>query len=293
VVRRPLRDVLFSFGDNWYCVGPTLIMATYAPGPASWSHWPIYAAAFASQFISDTAISAGRRVLEFRSAIPDRETVLFPIVVDALLTPVGLAAAINARQAPAAAVAVVLGVVGVLWLLARERADRLKQEQRALHDPLTGLANRELFDALLDSTARRCARARTSGGVLLLDLTRFKHINDSYGHAYGDRVLCEFALRVRACVRDSDTVARIGGDEFAVLLDEPATLADAQAVASKLRCTFSSPIEIPGAGEMVVDASIGAASFDADVTPPQALAEADDAMYAEKRAKPALAGRIS
>jgi diguanylate cyclase (GGDEF)-like protein len=284
-------ELLFSFGDNWFCVGPTLVLALWAPGHASWSHWPVYVAAFAAQFLSDTAIGAGRRVLEFGRALPDRETVLLPVVVDALLTPVGLVAAISAPRAPVAALAVVLGVVGVLGLLARERGDRLEQEQRALHDPLTGLANRALFEALLEATARRCARSNTSGGVLVLDLTRFKDINDSYGHACGDRVLSEFGARVRSCVRDADTVARIGGDEFAVLLDEPTTLAGAHAAAGKLRSALFAPIEIAGVGQLLVEASVGAAAFDADVTPGQALAEADTAMYVEKRAKPVFAGR--
>lgn len=284
--------MLLSLGDSWFCVAPILVLALWAPGHASWSHWPIYVGAFGAQFVSDIAISAGRRALESRSAIPDRGTVLFPVAVDILLTPVGLAAAISAPEDPAAALAVVLGVLGLVALLARERGDRLKQEHLALHDPLTDLANRALFDELLKATARRCTRARTSGGLLVLDLTRFKDINDRYGHACGDRVLRAFAARLRGCVRDADTVARIGGDEFAVLLDEPVTSADAHSAANKLRRILALPFEIEGMGKTVIDAAIGAATFGAETTPTLALAEADSAMYDEKRAKPVASGRF-
>jgi diguanylate cyclase (GGDEF)-like protein len=281
--RRPLRALPRGLGDNWYCVAPTLIVALAAPRHAAWSEWPIYAAAFAAQFLADAVISAARRRLDNRSAIPDRGTVLLPLAIDILLTPVGLTAAVTAREAPVAAMALVLSVLGLIALLSHERRHRLKQEQRALHDPLTGLANRVLFDELVDAAARRCARTHTTAALLVLDVNGFKAINDNHGHACGDRVLRAVAERLRVCVRDADTVARLGGDEFAVLLVDPATHDDAQAVAGNLRRAFDARVDVGEFGELMLSASIGTAEFSADVVPAHALAAADSAMYAEKQ----------
>jgi diguanylate cyclase (GGDEF)-like protein len=282
--KKPLRELPRSLGDNWYCVAPVLVVALAAPRHATWSEWPIYSAAFAAQFLADAAISAGRRTLEHKRAVPDRGTLLLPLGVDALLTPVGLSAAVIAPQAPVAAVAVVLGVLGVIALLSHERKDRLKNEQRALHDPLTGLANRSLFDELTDAAARRCARTETTAALLVLDVDGFKAINDSHGHACGDRVLRAVAERLRVGVRDADTVARLGGDEFAVLLVDPATLSDAQALAHNLRRAFRVTMEAGEFGDFMLSASMGTAEFSADIAPAQALATADQAMYAQKHA---------
>jgi two-component system, sensor histidine kinase LadS len=109
----------------------------------------------------------------------------------------------------------------------RELADanaRLRESQQALHhlayhDNLTGLANRALMDDRIAQAIERARRNLSMVAVLLVDLDRFKPINDSYGHATGDEVLKSIATRLKDCVRGSDTVARIGGDEFVVVLD--------------------------------------------------------------------------
>ena len=145
------------------------------------------------------------------------------------------------------------------------------------------MANRALFEELADAEARRCARADASGALLIVDLNDFKAINDRYGHVCGDRVLRAFAERLDDRVRETDTVARLGGDEFAVLLGEPMTISAAEVVADNVRKALESPLEIPEVGELQVSASIGAARFGPGIGPLQAIAEADRAMYAEKR----------
>jgi two-component system, cell cycle response regulator len=209
-----------------------------------------------------------------------------------MLSPIGLSVAIVAQATPGAAVVVLACVLGVLLLLRHERTYALTQEQRALRDPLTELANRALLEELLDSAERRCAPSNTSGALLLLDINEFKAINDRHGHACGDRVLCAFAERLKTTVRNADTVARLGGDEFVVLLADSSTLNDAHIVADSLRRAFTSPLQIEGRGELTVSPSIGAAVFGHAVRPDAALSSADAAMYAEKHS-PDRRGRRS
>jgi diguanylate cyclase (GGDEF)-like protein len=119
--------------------------------------------------------------------------------------------------------------------------------------------------------------------LLFIDLDRFKGLNDTYGHAHGDRVLVETALRLRACVRESDTVARLGGDEFVVILPDLVHMDDALPVAEKIQESLYDPEA--GGGNLFLGASVGLASYpehglDQDVL----LARADGAMYEAKRA---------
>ena len=118
----------------------------------------------------------------------------------------------------------------------------------------------------------------------MVDLDSFKELNDTRGHARGDEVLQSVGERMRACVRDADAVARFGGDEFAVLLCEPSTVDDAQAVADAMRRRLSIAVS-DEIGELTVSASLGAGQFGDGVTPMQALADADNAMYADKRSR--------
>jgi diguanylate cyclase (GGDEF)-like protein/PAS domain S-box-containing protein len=167
----------------------------------------------------------------------------------------------------------------------QEITDRRRLEEqlahRALHDPLTGLPNRTLLLERLQHWASR--RTPCSIAVLYLDLDDFKYVNDRLGHAAGDAVLVEVAARVSTCVRPEDTISRIGGDEFAIVLEE-IELEDAQIVADRIITAISSQ-PIAGAGQdIVIGASIGIASspgtgrLSADLV----LNHADMAMYEAK-----------
>ena len=165
--------------------------------------------------------------------------------------------------------------------------DRKRMEealQSAAHsDPLTGLANRML---LADRMQIALSRARRSGGVcalLYLDIDRFKQVNDTLGHAAGDRLLKDFAERLRGCVRLSDTVARPGGDEFVVLLEDLKDRAGAALVAQKILESARDPTRVDGA-EIQVTASIGIAYGGDDANEEAWLKRADAALYQAKGA---------
>jgi len=166
--------------------------------------------------------------------------------------------------------------------LRRLAATALKLQREAHHDSLTGLPNRTRFDALLD---RSIGAARANGerlGLLLLDLDRFKDINDSLGHVHGDVLLTELAPRLRSAVRENDTVARLGGDEFAVLLPGVADLRDCAGVALRLREAIQGAFEIADHA-VHVSASVGVALFPDHAVDAQAMLQrADVAMYAAK-----------
>lgn len=168
---------------------------------------------------------------------------------------------------------------------------RVEEQVRHLanHDPLTGLPNRRLLE---DRMTQACNMARRSGaqvGVMLVDLDRFKIINDTKGHEVGDQVLREVAERLKQSVRQTDTVARQGGDEFVVVLTELKRPQDAPRVAQKIITAMSKPIVI-GRDIHEVGASIGIAVFPTDGKDPEALLkQADAAMY---RAKAAGRGRF-
>ena len=160
----------------------------------------------------------------------------------------------------------------------REREGEL--QRLALHDPLTGLANRAALDTAL-------AAAVTGGeqmGLLLIDLDGFKPINDVYGHAAGDLVLTEFSRLLRDTVRTRDTVARIGGDEFVVLLADITGPADAVAAAQRiLTAATAHPVRV-GEDVLPVRASIGVTTGRGGDTPKELQRRADVAMYHAKRA---------
>ena len=153
--------------------------------------------------------------------------------------------------------------------------------QMAFHDLLTGLPNRALFEEQL-STALRSPDQTCSVGVLFIDLDRFKEINDTYGHRVGDLVLCGVSERMRAAVRQSDLVARLSGDEFAVVIPDLRTPEDADAVARVLLRSCSAPLIVDGR-EIVVSCSIGVAVYPQHGGSKEALLRAaDTAQYHAK-----------
>jgi diguanylate cyclase (GGDEF)-like protein/PAS domain S-box-containing protein len=162
---------------------------------------------------------------------------------------------------------------------------RLHQQLRhmAQYDSLTGLPNRQLFHDRLDSALARAGRSQHGFSLFYLDLDKFKQVNDRYGHAAGDLLLKEVAQRVRQCVRDADTVARIGGDEFVVLLDGIDLFEDAQRVANKIVGALNEPVKL-GEHSLHAIASIGIALYPQHgATAQQLLKHADAAMYEIKR----------
>ena len=169
------------------------------------------------------------------------------------------------------------------------RATQLQLAHRLLHDDLTGLPNRTLLFDRLDHALAAARRRSSAVAVLFIDLNGFKQINDTFGHAAGDRVLQTVSSSMQATLRGSDTLARLSGDEFVVLCqdlhDDPDGAAGRQlaAVAGRLRNALARPIDL-GSVEVTVSASIGAAVAAADGPPAQdLLSEADAAMYRAKQ----------
>ncbi|MBS9405301.1 EAL domain-containing protein [Halomonas sp. TRM85114] len=153
----------------------------------------------------------------------------------------------------------------------------------AQHDILTGLPNRTLFTDRLDVAIVQAKRSGKPLALLFMDLDRFKNVNDVFGHALGDGVLSEVAIRLATCVRASDTVSRQGGDEFTVILTELDHIQDAARVAEKLLAVVASPFIIDGT-EVVVGISIGIACFPENGRDATALlSNADAAMYVAKK----------
>ncbi len=177
-------------------------------------------------------------------------------------------------------------VVGYLGI-ARDVTERRQAEDQlrhlAHHDALTGLPNRALFSDRLQQALKGAARHGTSGALMVLDLDDFKIINDTHGHVAGDVILQQAARRVQDCLRASDTVGRIGGDEFVVLLQTVSVREDAVAVAEKICARMAEPFHAEGL-RIHVSVSIGIAIFPADAdSQTSLLACADSAMYTAKR----------
>ncbi|WP_374405812.1 putative bifunctional diguanylate cyclase/phosphodiesterase [Pelagerythrobacter sp.] len=170
-----------------------------------------------------------------------------------------------------------------------EMAERLSHD--ALHDPLTGLPNRQLFSDRLKRAAQMQARAGTGYCVLFLDLDRFKAVNDGFGHAIGDAALVEVAGMLAQCVerdaaRAQTTIARMGGDEFCILIEDDAVTVDAvaEAVAHRIVQTVGAPLAL-GRHTVRIGVSVGLAkSGDGARDGEMIVRDADDAMYAAKAA---------
>ena len=174
-----------------------------------------------------------------------------------------------------------------LPMIAVQRAGRqaLIAERLALHDALTGLPNRVLFRTRTQHAIQIAGRADTGVAVMLLDLDRFKEINDTLGHHYGDEVLRQVGERLSSLLREEDTVARLGGDEFAILLRSVETPAAGVAVAAAVRRAIAEHFDVAGV-RLELGASVGIASYpehgqDVDVL----MQRADVAMYQAKEGR--------
>ncbi|HEY5318958.1 MAG TPA: diguanylate cyclase, partial [Solirubrobacteraceae bacterium] len=180
------------------------------------------------------------------------------------------------------------GDVDFLQSLANVLADALERQatedvvrHRALHDPLTRLPNRVLFHDRLKQALARMQRGRSLTAVLFLDLDRFKLVNDSLGHHIGDDLLAAVAPRLKQALRSSDTVARFGGDEFGILLEDIAGEHDAIATAERIASVFTRPFAL-GPNEHFVTASIGIALASGGELAEDLVRDADAAMYRAK-----------
>ncbi|MDQ6607471.1 MAG: EAL domain-containing protein [Actinomycetota bacterium] len=181
------------------------------------------------------------------------------------------------------------GDIDFVQALANVLADALERQStedaihhRALHDPLTGLPNRLLFLDRLEHTLKRLRRqSRSLAAVLFLDLDHFKLVNDSMGHHAGDELLAAVAARLKHALRPSDTVARFGGDEFGLVLEEISTERDAIAAAERIAAVFAHPFVLD-ADEHFVTTSIGIALAEGGEEPDELIRDADAAMYRAK-----------
>jgi diguanylate cyclase (GGDEF)-like protein len=163
---------------------------------------------------------------------------------------------------------------------------RVEQElvKRAMHDHLTGLPTRALMLDRLRMALNSAARGGNRGALLFVDLDRFKEVNDKYGHAAGDAVLRASAERMLGTIRASDTVSRIGGDEFVILLPVIGADEGGHAVAQKILETLALPISV-AEHQLSISASIGVIEFNpGESTAEELVEQADQAMYAAKRA---------
>ena len=179
------------------------------------------------------------------------------------------------------------GAVTQVVMVSRDVSERKKMEayvvHQAFHDGLTGLPNRLLLEDRMRQVTSKQGRQQAPVAVLLIDLDRFKEVNDTLGHGAGDRVLQDVAERLGTCVREGDTVARLGGDEFVVLLLGLGNLVDAALVAEKIVTAVSAPCPIDGK-QLHVTPSIGIAVFPDDGKDAEALLRnADTAMYHAKQ----------
>jgi diguanylate cyclase (GGDEF)-like protein/PAS domain S-box-containing protein len=171
------------------------------------------------------------------------------------------------------------------WLSDIQDQKRSEDQLRhhAFHDPLTGLPNRALF---MDRLTHALARARRNEdhrfAIVLLDLDRFKLVNDSLGHVAGDELLVSVGQRLESCLRPGDTVARLGGDEFMLLLEDVSGVEDARAVAERIQRALAVPLPL-GGHDVIASASIGIAVGDGSITEAhELLRDADTAMYEAK-----------
>jgi diguanylate cyclase len=173
-----------------------------------------------------------------------------------------------------------LGLLAGCWLLLLGYQRRIKHQ--ALSDALTGLPNRTVLHDRTGQAIRQADRELSPTALLLIDLDRFKEVNDTLGHHYGDQLLVQVGQRLQAALRQVDTVARLGGDEFAVLLPRIASAEGAVAVARKLQAALEEPFPLDGL-TVDVEASIGVALYpDHGNDPEELLQRADIAMYTAK-----------
>ncbi len=189
-----------------------------------------------------------------------------------------------------------LSIFYLIIIITQSKSNKLLKEQaelriiseeeiryHAFHDPLTRLPNRSYFQRILSLVMSQARRNETLIALMFLDLDKFKTINDSYGHDVGDNVLIEAASRIQQCLRECDTVARISGDEFTVILDGINTVSDAEIIASRIIASLNNVMKIDN-HEFTIGMSIGISLYPLDdISLEQLIQDADIAMFASKK----------
>ena len=176
-----------------------------------------------------------------------------------------------------------LRMVGICWDITERKTMEEQLVHGALHDTLTHLPNRNLIADRLEVAVGALGRRDLPLGLMLLDIDRFKVVNDSLGHEVGDRVLVEMGARLAAAVRPGDTVGRFGGDEFVVICEELTSAGEALGIAQRVQEAMGQPIVVDG-NELVLSISTGIALATDPATPPGSLLrDADSAMHHAKR----------
>ncbi|MBF0143343.1 MAG: EAL domain-containing protein [Magnetococcales bacterium] len=176
----------------------------------------------------------------------------------------------------------ILHSIGIFSDLSTLKSVEARLAHLAYHDPLTGLANRLLFQDRLSREIALARRHASTVAVLLLDLDRFKHANDTFGHNAGDLILVEAARRLQAVIRETDSIARMGGDEFTIILNDVKSFEGTIRAAEKILASFAHPMVVE-AQEIFIGASIGIAVYPSDGDDVDTLIKnADAAMYLAK-----------
>ncbi|WP_307023524.1 putative bifunctional diguanylate cyclase/phosphodiesterase [Streptomyces canus] len=179
--------------------------------------------------------------------------------------------------------ATVGGVVLTLRDVTEQRKLERELTHQAFHDPLTGLANRVLFQERINHALVQAQREGTVVGVLIVDVDEFKVVNDIHGHGVGDELLVALSLRLQTTVRASDTAARIGGDEFALLVEGSVTSAGVERFTEHVMSVFAEPFRL-SVGPVSMYASVGVATTEDSIDSVELLTHADLALYAAKTA---------
>ncbi|HET7833812.1 MAG TPA: EAL domain-containing protein [Gallionella sp.] len=173
--------------------------------------------------------------------------------------------------------------VGVFADISQLKENQAQLEFMALHDPLTKLPNRSLVEQRLKQEIELAHRHKHHVGVLFIDLDRFKLVNDSFGHLVGDELLCDVSTRLNARLREGDTLGRLGGDEFILLVSPLRDSQDAAIVARDFISVLSAPFQLPDGHEVFIGGSIGISLFPQDgETVSELMKNADAAMYLAK-----------
>lgn len=257
-----------AFGTSWFTIPPVLLLMATGEKAFAWHSWPLYALAVLVQSLADLGPAAiYERVVNNTHLRPLAGVLATVYGFDVLLTPVGMLAAAEGGFAFLA----LLPFTVVLWLLSRERVNRLHAESLAHVDDLTGGANRRSFDERLVVEQARASRSGVELSICMIDLDHFKTFNDTFGHPAGDDLLRRATELWNAALRPEALLARLGGEEFGLVLPDAGPEA-AEIVVERLRNV--TPAE--------VTFSAGIATWDGDESLSDVVARADAALYRAK-----------